>query len=62
MNTNPNNESMETQADGTAAHPHTQEERHEKSKRHAVAILATSAYIWGLILLLLVVLLYVSCR
>jgi fatty acid desaturase len=62
MNTSPNNESKETQADGTAAHPRTPEERHERSKRNVVAILATSAYLWGLILLLLVAVVYLSCR
>jgi hypothetical protein len=34
-------------------HPRTPEERHERSKRNVVAILATSAYLWGLILMLL---------
>jgi hypothetical protein len=62
MNTSPNNESIETQADGTSAHPHTPEERHERSKRNVVAILATSAYLWGLILLLFIVVVYLSCQ
>jgi hypothetical protein len=62
MNTNQNNESAETEADGTAVHPHTPEERHERSKRNVVAILATSAYLWGLILMLFILVVYLSCQ
>lgn len=62
MNTNSYDESMEMQADGTSAHPHTPEERHERSKRNVVAILATSAYLWGLILMLFVLVVYLSCQ
>lgn len=67
MNTSPNNEpteneSTETESDGTAVHPHTPEERYDRSKRHFVAVMATSAYLWGLALIVLVVVGYLSCR
>lgn len=60
MNTSPNNEPRETHSDGTAVRPRTSEERHERSKRNVVAILANSAYLWGLILVVLVVLVYLA--
>jgi hypothetical protein len=62
MNTSPNNKSMKKQSDGTAVDPRTPEERHERSKRNVVAILATSAYLWGLILVGIVVVAYLSCQ
>jgi hypothetical protein len=58
----PNNRPTAKHSDGTAVDPRTPEERHERSKRNVLALVAASAYIWGLLLFVVVVVAYLSCR
>jgi hypothetical protein len=58
MNAIPNDQPSESEADGTAVHPHTSEEVHDKSQRNILAIVANTAYLWGLVLVLLAALAY----